>query len=735
VTTSATAAGYEPLLVERRWQAAWRETDAFGTPAPADGISDVYVFVAPPSTSGDVSLGHLRGYTLADAHARFRRSRGDAVLFALGFDAFSGPADLDAMSQGETPAGWVTRRCAQMRDRLDRLGCSFDWSRTFSTGEPDVYRWSQWLFLTLLEDGLVYRREGLVEWCETCDTVIAGAQVDEGRCPRCRSAVQLTRRTQWYLKLSAYNDENDRRIDELTGWTAAAKAAQRTMLGRVDGVELDAYGLEGAALTVSTTYPEAIAEAAFVAVSPNHPELSRWIGDSDMERCLQRLCSKTRRADDSHAEQPASVETDLSVQIPEGERPLPVLICPHVDARFGSTAVLGIPARDADDRILAAGLKQASGLSWRLDKGRLTTRRAVRYRASDVAISQQRAWGTPIPIVHCDSCGAIPVPVEQLPVLLPQELVVSDDGKSLTAGPDFAGCTCPACGGNARRDTETLDCHMDAAWMELAPAVPPADRARAMFSHRDLSRWLPVSRLVHGADAGGFVLTARMLAKSLRDRGMLDFLPTGEPYDHALMHETVKVGEREVGNQLGDGVSTGELVDQFGADAVRFAILYAAAPAKSFTWNEDVLRYCHTFLTGLWEYADPRLRTGPEASGDVSIDTSDPLRSRLASWCETAVRKVTENFETLEMQRATRNVILMLTRIEDFERRVLARRAELTEHDQDALTVALRLLLQLLAPLSPHVAEELWQRAGCSDMLVDAPWPAHAALVTEVGGG
>jgi len=410
------------------------------------------------------------------------------------------------------------------------------------------------------------------------------------------------------------------------------------------------------------------------------------------------------------------------------------LICPYVDARFGSTAILGIPARDADDRSLAAELQQPTGLAWRLDKGRLITRAAVRYRASDVPISQQREWETPIPIVHCDNCGAIPVPVQQLPVLMRQELGARGDAKTLAGGADFVEGTCPACGRSARRDTETLDCRMNAAWIELPLAVPLADRARAMFDHPELSRWLPASQFIGRADAGGLILTERMVAKALRDRGMLDFLPSGEPYHHALVHETVKVGGSEMLNQPGD-VSTSQLVDRFGADAVRFAILYAAAPAKSFRWNEDVVRHCHTFLKDVWEYADPHLYAGRDPRRDAGLETSDPLRSRLASWCETAVTKITENFETLEMQRATRNVILLLTRIKDFERRVLIQRGELTEDDRNALSVALRLLLQLLAPLSPHIAAELWERGGCSEMLVNAPWPARAAPATEVGGG
>jgi leucyl-tRNA synthetase len=733
MATSATVR-YEPLLVERKWQATWQEHTAFSTPASAEGKSDAYIFVAPPSSSGDIDLAQLRGYMLADAHARFRRSRGDAVLSTFGLHAFAPPADRSAEARGETFTDCVTGRCPQMRDMLQRLGCSFDSSRSFSTGDPDVYRWSQWLFLTLLEDGLVYRHDGLVDRCETCNIVLASTQVDEDRCPRCRRAVQLVRRAQWYLKLSAYNEENDRRLEELTGWTTSAIAAQRTALGRVDGVELEAYALDGTALTVFTAYPEAIAEAAFVAVSPNHPELSSWIGDSDKERCLQRLSLKPGRDDHSQAEPPLSVETGLSVQIPEGANPLPVLICPHVDARFGSTAILGTPARDAGDRLLAAGLEQPTGLSWRLDKGRLTTRRAIRYRASDLPVSQQRAWGTPIPLVHCDSCGAIPVPVEQLPVLRPQKLVVSEDGKTLTACPDFVACTCPVCGQDARRDTETLDCRMDLAWMELPPAVPSADRARAMFSHPELSRWLPVNQFIHGPDDGSSVLMQRMVAKSLRDRGMLDFLPTGEPYARTLVYGMVKLGGPGIGDQVGD-VRISELVDQFGADAVRFAIAYAANPAKSCTWNEHLLPYCHTFLNSLWEYADPRLRASPDRSRDVSLETSDPLRLRLASWCETAIRKITENFETLEMQRATRNVILMLTRIEDFERRVLAQRGELTEHDREALSVALRLLVQLLAPLSPHIAEELWRRAGCTEALLSAPWPTRGALATDAKDG
>ena len=729
--STADQRAYEPALLEARWQRAWEENNTFATPAFREDRQDAYVFAACPFTSGDAHLGHIRSYTIADAHVRFRRARGDAVLFSLGFDAFGLPAELGAIEHGLPPAEW-TQRCAnRMRAQFDGMGYSFDWARTFATYQPDIYRWSQWLFVVLLEAGLVYQREAAVDWCDGCRTVLAGVQADSGECWRCHGPVRLVLRTQWYLRNTAYNRENESRLAGLEGWNKLAIAAQRTLLGRIDGVEIDAVAADGDVLTVFTPFPDAVGEAHFVALSPMHPEVDRWTGSEAVRDGLARLCSGALRRDDRALNQVRALVTDQCVDIEGVGRDIPVIISPSVDARYGPTAVLGIPVKSRSDAALASMLPGAKGIT---ASTRTTPkmRPATRFRAADFPISRQRAWGAPIPLVHCSSCGTVPVPVQDLPVLLPDDLVVTGEGNALAARDDFVECECPSCGQKARRETDTLDCHMDAAWMEIPIAVPARDRATKMFTHPELQRWLPTAQFVHGADTGGFVLDERTVAKALRDLGIFDFLPAGEPYGGALMHEMIQLGGRKMSKHLGNVVSPAKLVDEVGADALRFAALHAAAPGKSFSWTEGSIQQAVEFLARLWSYAEPRLKEAAPVPADAQIQLSNRLRRRLDSWCATAYQRISENFQTLEMHRATRNLMTLLSRVEDFEARAVLEHRNLVSRDRDAVTAALTLLIQLLSPIAPHISEELWQRSGQTTLLSATAWPVWPSKRAEM---
>ncbi len=717
-------------MIEAKWQQAWRGANAFQTPPePVAGRRDVHVLNSHPFTSGAAHMGHVRSYSIGDAHARFRRARGDSVLYSLGFDAFGLPAELGALEHDLPPREWVDTCAARMREQFDGLGFSFDWSRTFMSCDEDIYRWSQWLFLVLLEGGFIYEREGSIDWCESCQTVLARAQAEGGQCWRCHGPVRLVRRSQWYVRGSAYAEENDRRLAELTAWNKGAIGAQRSVLGRVDGVELDAKTLDGLELTLFTPHADAAA-AEFALLSPNHPEIERWTAAPGVREQLAGLRDAGWQRDDRKLEEVAVVETSLSVFVPGIPRPLPVLISPSVDARFGPTAVLGIPSVDRTDKAIFAQLAAPAGggalrhgAVWRGKPAPLVSRPAKRFRAGDFPISRQRAWGTPIPIVHCDACGTVPVPLDQLPVRLPDDLTVSAEGNALLDRPDFLECECPSCGGPARRETDTLDCHFDAGSQQYPLPAPTADRGRSLLTHPELQRWVPVEWYINGADTGNFVLDQRTISKMLRDLGHFTWLPDGECYRATFTHEMVQLDGRKMSKHLGNTVTPQEIVERFGADTLRLAMLHAAAPAKAFTWDESLLTYSSAFLRRLWTFAEPRLAA---ASGPPhELDLSDGLRRRLAGWCDTAVRKVTENYERLDMHRATRNLMALLERIEDFEARVGARR-ELTSEDRDATVYALCLLLRMLAPVAPHIAEELWARSGYEGFVADAGWPMHA---------
>jgi leucyl-tRNA synthetase len=747
-------ADYEPGPIEARRQAAWLQARAFAVPPPEDGREPAYVFAGCPFTSGDAHMGHIRSYTIADAYARFLRARGRAVLFSLGFDSFGLPAELEAQRRGISPKEWVERCCERMKGQFEALGYSCDWDRTFVSSEPGHYRWTQWLFLAMRERGLVYRHEAQVSWCDSCETVLATLQSEDGTCWRCHSDVRFVRLPQWFMRISAYIQDNERGLEALPGWDKAAVGAQRAVIGRVDGVEVDAAVLDGGTLTVFTPHADAVAKAAFVAVSPSHPDVDRWIGDPAVAAELAGMRESGARREDREAEQVPVVQTGVLAAVPGVAGMLPVVISPLVDGRFGPTAVLGIPDRDPTDASIAERLPAPTGAAWKAAKGGKdgksvsTPRPTVRWRAHDFPISRQRAWGAPIPLIHCPACGTMPVPFEDLPVLLPDDLqITGEGGNPLAKRPDFVQCKCPECGGEAERETDTIDCHVDGMWMWMPICVPPEGRETEMFSHPEYARWLPAEQIVWGADAGGYMFDQRLIGKVLQDLDQLPPLPDREPFKKALMHQMIRLDGRKMSKHLGNVVDPNELVAAVGADTVRLAVLHAASPGRIFNWNDQPVRYCQIFLKKYYGYAENRLRewgggeaeaNGPagEANGtgaagaagtaerEAKIDTSDKLRRKLANWCAVACEKVGENYEGLEMQRAAHNTMLLLTRIQDFEQRALAARGgELEEADREAVVAALLLLTQMLAPLTPHVAEELWALAGNTDFVSNAPWP------------
>jgi leucyl-tRNA synthetase len=719
--TATESEPYTPLTVESHWQERWAEEGVFLIRPPEPGVTDAYVQVSCPFTSGEAHMGHIRSFTIGDSYARFRRARGDSVLFSMGFDAFGLPAELGAIANEITPQEWVMRCAERMRSQFDELGLSFDWSRTFVSSDPSIYQWTQWLFLLLLEQGLIYQREGPVDWCDRCQTVLANAQVENGKCWRCHQTTELRNKVQWYLNTGVYNEENFEKLDSLTGWNKIAIGTQRSLLGRVDGVEFELRGEDGRSLTVFARDHEedGIAEGRFVLLSPNHPEIEKWMESEDDGEAGDASRSGGWLRDARNADQIPIVDTGHWVSAPDGSGRLPVWMSPTVDGRYGPTAVLGTPELDKTDEVIFERIETPMD-PVALEKSSLAATPALRYKISDFPVSRQRAWGTPIPIVHCPDCGVVPVPRDQLPVRLPDNMAVSEAGSVLAIDDDFKRCECPKCGGEAERETDTMDCHMDTAWMECALAVPADERPKQVFDHPELSRWMPCL-YIHGADTGGFILDERAVAKAMRDAGHGDFFDDGEPFSGILMHGMVHLDGRKMSKHLGNVVSPSELVERVGADAVRFGMMQAAAPTRNVNWDDEVMLDSERFLTRLCNYAEQRLESdigGP----DFKIDMEDKVRRRLARWCNAGIRKVTENLERLSMHGVTQNAMVMLARIEDFEKRV-TRDREFSDEDREAELAALMVLVQLMAPITPHLAEELWQKAGHTELLAKQPWP------------
>jgi len=704
---------YEPAELEPARQAAWSASGAFATPAPSAGQSAVYVKPSSPFTSGNLHMGHVRDYSIGDAYARFRRARGDAVLFGFGFDAFGLPAEMAAIERGTRPAEWVERCGERMLEQMVRLGFSFDYERAFYSSDESQYRWSQWLFLTLHEAGLIYRDNATVDWCDTCQTTLAALQVEDGRCWRCHNPVRLIRRPTWFLRLSPYLEENDRNLERLTDWDELSLKTQRYILGRTDGVELDLTDSDGAVITVFTPHAAAVGEARFVLVSPRHAAAERWAGRGGVEEQLDDLRSGGWERSARDASAVPVIDTGASIEVAGGGS-LPIFISPLVDARYGPTAALGMPGVDEADEAIAARMpRTASEPLGDGAAGALQARPASRYRAYDFSISRQRYWGTPIPVLHCEDCGVVPAPLDDLPVVLPRDVEPTGEGNPLAERPDFLEASCPACGGPARRETDTLDCHFDALWLWVPAAVPPEDRDERMFTHPDLQRWLPSERLVAGNDSGGFVFDQRVVTKALRDIGPFSFLADGEPFAGCLFHEMVIADGRKMSKHLGNVVDPDALVAEHGADTVRLAVLYAAGPAKALNWTDGALRFASRFLRGLWDYTHGSIAVAAEAPEDAeaAADTAF-IRERLGKWCENGVGRITADLEELQMHKAVRNVTRLLERIKDYEKRIVERRGRLSSEDFETLLEALALLARTLSPFAPHIAEELLVALG-----------------------
>jgi leucyl-tRNA synthetase len=721
---------YDAAELETARQAHWVERGSFETPVPAAGQTAVYVKPSSPFTSGNLHMGHVRDYSIGDAYARFRRAQGDAVLFGFGFDAFGLPAEMAAIERGTRPADWVERCGERMLGQMKRLGFSFDYDRAFYSSDEAQYRWSQWLFLTLLEAGLIYRDDATVDWCDTCQTTLAALQVEDGRCWRCHNRVRLIRRPTWFLRLSPYLEENDRNLEGLANWDELSLKTQRYILGRSDGVELDLGDSEGGGLEVFTPHPDAVGEARFVLLSPRHPEVERWASDPAVAVQLDELRSGGWERSARDVSAVPVIDTGASVDVAGGGS-LPLFVSPIVDARYGPTAALGIPAADEADEAIAARMPRAA--SEPLGGGaasELETRPATRYRAYDFSISRQRYWGTPIPVVHCEECGVVPVPIGDLPVTLPRDVEPTGEGNPLAERPDFLQVSCPTCGGEARRETDTLDCHFDALWLWVPAAVPPQDRDEQMFTHPDLKRWLPSERLVAGNDSGGFVFDQRVVTKALRDIGPFSFIEDGEPFAGCLFHEMVIADGRKMSKHLGNVVDPDELVAEHGADTVRLAVLYAAGPAKALNWTDGALRFASRFLRGLWDYTHDSIAAAGEAPEDAEAASDTAfIRERLGKWCDNGVERITADLEDLQMHKAVRNVTRLLERIKDYEKRIVERRGQLGREDFEALHDALALLARTLSPFAPHISEELLIALG-QDASVGFPARGKAASLS-----
>ena len=800
------ASRYRPELIESRWQRAWAEQGLDSTPEECEDSAATPFFALSmfPYPSGTLHMGHVRNYVITDVIARNARMRGHRVLHPMGWDAFGLPAENAAIERGVEPGEWTDRNIAAMREQLRQLGLSIDWQREVTTCHSDYYRWTQWLFLQFLEAGLAYRREATVNWDPVDQTVLANEQVDgEGRSWRSGALVEKRQLRQWFLKITAYADQLLDDLPKLEGWPERVRTMQANWIGRSTGAELDFAVVDGGgeptgeSITVFTTRPDTLFGVSYVVLAPEHPLVAR-LTTPEQAIAVEAFCDLVSRQ--SEQERTAEdgpkrgVPIGASVRNPANGEVVPLWIADYVLADYGTGAVMGVPAHDQRDFLFArrhelpvrpviipaggdphgveGGVWTEPGVL--IDSGRFNGqasvaakaaitaaaeaegwgRGKVQYRLRDWLISRQRYWGCPIPVIHCASCGVVPVPVEQLPVELPRQVAFSGKGASpLAQLESWVKVACPCCGAPSRRETDTMDTFMCSSWYFLRYSDP--HNSALPFARSKVDHWLPVDQYVGGIEhAILHLLYARFFTKVLRDRGLLGF---DEPFTRLLTQgmvqgitykntqsgkyiapaevsdatdprdprtgEVLEVFFEKMSKSKYNGVDPAAVINRYGADTARMFILFKAPPEKDLEWDDADVEGQFRFLQRIWRLVEGALERGLRLEAGQDEELSDAAQS-------TAELSTAER----ELRRAVHTAIAAIsddlsgdyqfnTAVSELMKLSNAMGDHLEACGDGVAREALASLLTLLAPFAPHLAEELWQKLGGSGSVHRQRWP------------
>ncbi|MFA6124809.1 leucine--tRNA ligase [Sphingomonas sp.] len=786
------ASRFNALKADAAWQKVWDDARTFAarddSPKPRSYVLEMF-----PYPSGRIHMGHVRNYTMGDVLARYRRMTGMEVLHPMGWDAFGMPAENAAMEKGVHPGGWTRDNIATMKAQLKRLGFALDWTRELATCEPDYYGHEQALFLDLFAHGLVYRKESSVNWDPVDMTVLANEQVIDGRGWRSGALVERRKLSQWFLKITDFADELLEGLDGLEHWPDKVRLMQENWIGRSQGLQFRFKLSDGGSVEVFTTRPDTIFGSSFVAVAADHPIAQALAERSQNAADFIALCKRGgTTAAELDTQEKLGFDTGLTAAHPfDSARQLPVYIANFVLMDYGTGAVFGVPAHDQRDmdfarkyalpvrRVVSDGeatdpvfigdtaytgpgtlvnshfldgmdIEDAKRTVIRRAEGEGWGTGSTVFRLRDWGVSRQRYWGTPIPIIHCDACGAVPVPKDRLPVILPEDVTFDIPGNPLDRHPTWKHVACPACGADARRETDTLDTFVDSSWYFIRFASQPKDRP---FDRAIAEQWLPVAQYIGGVEhAILHLLYARFWTRALRHIGMLDIAEPfaglftqgmvthetysrqitelgsdgvdsitkprwlslddiekrGDGYIERLTGETVTVGRVEkMSKSKKNTVDPTGIVDQYGADATRWFMLSDSPPERDLPWSESGIEGSWRFIQRLW-----RLFDGERSGSSVqNIALERKLHQTIAG--------VAIDIEALAFNKAVAKLYELVNAIE---------RADPSASRDGAIDT----LMRLIAPMAPHLAEEAWSAAGKSGLIADAPWPTvDAALLVE----
>jgi leucyl-tRNA synthetase len=763
---------YHFKKVEARWQQRWAAEGLYRRTTFGDRPK-YYCLEMFPYPSGKLHMGHVRNYAIGDVVARFKTMRGYHVLHPMGWDAFGLPAENAAIKYGGGvhPRDWTMENIAIMRRQLQELGFSYDWDREIATCHPGYYRWTQWLFLQLFKNGLAYRKHAPVNWCPSCATVLANEQVVAGACERCKTPVERRELEQWFFRITAYAERLLQDLKRLEGWPEKVRVMQENWIGKSEGAEIRFPVVEGPeVITVFTTRPDTLYGATYMVLAPEHPLVAELVAGRPEEDRVREFAARARQLSElartgGEAEK-EGVFTGRYCRNPVTGEAIPILVANYVLMEYGTGAVMGVPAHDQrdfefarryglpvrvvirpPDRELAPetmteayeeeGILVNSGpfdgLPSRRAMGAITAyleekgkgRRQVNYRLRDWLISRQRYWGAPIPIVYCGSCGIVPVPEEQLPVLLPYEVSFKPTGQSPLAECEaFVHTQCPACAGPARRETDTMDTFMCSSWYYYRFVSPRAEGVP--WDREAVDYWLPVDQYIGGVEhAILHLLYSRFLTKVLYDLGLVG---VDEPFTNLLTQGMVLKDGAKMSKSRGNVVSPEEIVDQYGADTTRLFILFAAPPERDLEWSEQGVEGCYRFVNRVWRLVVGVADLVREAPAELPTGWHGVHREVRRILHQT-VKKVTEDIEQrFNFNTAISAVMELVNALYQYRERV----PEVEQHPA-LWREAVEKLCLLLAPFAPHLAEELWERTGHHQSVHLQSWPDYdpAALVEE----
>ncbi|MEO1888485.1 MAG: leucine--tRNA ligase [Cycloclasticus sp.] len=751
---------YQPSLIEKSVQEKWQATGAFEVTEDSEK-EKYYCLSMFPYPSGRLHMGHVRNYTIGDVISRYQRMKGKNVMQPMGWDAFGLPAENAAMKHGVHPGGWTADNIDYMRDQLKQLGFGYDWKRELATCNDDYYRWEQWFFTRLFEKDLVYKKTAPLNWCPDCNTVLANEQVIDGCCWRCDNEVEKREISQWFMRITNYADELLSSLKELEGWPEQVRVMQQNWIGRSEGVELSFDIAGGEPLSVYTTRPDTLMGVTYVAVAAEHPLAIQAAQNNEAIAAFLDEC-KTMETSEAAMEtmEKKGVDSGIKAIHPITGEEVPVWIANFVLMHYGTGAVMSVPAHDQRDYEFATkyGLAIKQVITSANDEINIAERaytgkgtlinsvefdgldfqqafnaiadalsaknkgeKKVNYRLRDWGISRQRYWGTPVPVVYCDSCGTVPVPDDQLPVILPKDVSLEGVGSPLARHEEFVNTSCPTCGGDAKRETDTFDTFMESSWYFARYCC--ADNDEAMLDER-VNYWLPVDQYVGGIEhAILHLLYSRFYTKLLRDMGLLT---CDEPFKNLLTQGMVLKDGTKMSKSKGNTVDPQGLIEKYGADTVRLFTMFAAPPEQSLEWSDSSVEGSFRFLRRVWRQVKDHVDGGLVTSyavGDLSNDEK-VLRRQIHE----TLSKVSDDYgRRLTFNTAIAANMELLNAVAKFK-------AD-TEAAKGLRQECLESIVLMLSPITPHVCDELWKALGHDDELVQAAWPtfdASALVLDEV---